>query len=117
VRGGAAIHDGDQCWTAAARIHATAATEAEEEARGSTRTPNFAADNEPSRVLPPSDIIPLHRLSFLLFPRCFVYASRAERWAVFRATYAQHFPRLSLLSSDGADSLLFLCARFESALQ
>jgi hypothetical protein len=97
----------------AARLRATAAAETNE----SAHVPNLAADNEPPRVLPPSGIIPSHRLSFLLSPLCFVYASRAEHWAVFRAAYAQHFLRLSLLSSNGSDSLLSLCARFEAALQ
>jgi hypothetical protein len=96
-----------------ARRRATAAAEADQ----SAHAPNPAADHEPPRVLPPSGIIPSHRLSFLLSPLCFVYASRAEHWAVFRAAYAHHFLRLSLLSSNAPESLLSLCARFESALQ
>ena len=66
--------------------------------------------------VPPSRIVPFHRLVYLLTPLCFVYSSSAHMYFVFRALYCRWLSRLSTVSS-AADSILTLAHGFESLLQ
>uniref|UniRef100_A0A1I8GPY3 Rab-GAP TBC domain-containing protein n=1 Tax=Macrostomum lignano TaxID=282301 RepID=A0A1I8GPY3_9PLAT len=73
-------------------------------------------DESAAVAYPPSGVIPFHGFALLLCPLCFLYPDPKELYLVFRELYTRHFYKLHVISSE-PDSILGLCALFESLLQ